>query len=60
MIEKKGTLSICIKNITSINNALDVCKKIIKGKLLGINNKGSLMLKSKNKILNLYSGNIVL
>ena len=29
MIEKKGTLSICIKNITSINNALDVCKKII-------------------------------
>ena len=35
-------------------------KEIIKGKLLGINNKGSLMLKSKNKILNLYSGNILL
>ena len=35
-------------------------KKIITGKLLGINNRGSLMLKSENKILNLYSGSIVL
>ena len=35
-------------------------KKIITGKLLGINNRGSLMVKNNNKILNLYSGSIVL
>ena len=34
--------------------------KVIEGKLLGINNSGSLMLKSNKKILNLYSGNIIL
>ena len=35
-------------------------KEIITGKLLGINNRGSLLLKSNNKILNLYSGSIIL
>ena len=51
------------KNLMFLNKNVKIItenKKIITGKLLGINNRGSLMLKSNNKILNLYSGNIIL
>jgi len=51
------------KNLMFLNKNVKIIienKKIITGKLLGINNRGSLMLKSNNKILNLYSGSIVL
>ena len=51
------------KNLMFLNENVKIItenKKIITGKLLGINNRGSLMLKSNNKILNLYSGSIVL
>ena len=51
------------KNLMFLNKNVKIVtenKKIITGKLLGINNRGSLMLKSNNKILNLYSGSIVL
>ena len=51
------------KNLMFLNKNVKIItenKKIVTGKLLGINNRGSLMLKSNNKILNLYSGSIVL
>ena len=51
------------KNLMFLNENVKIItenEKIITGKLLGINNKGSLMLKINNKILNLYSGSIVL
>ena len=51
------------KNLMFLNKNVKIItenKKIITGKLLGINNRGSLMLKSNNKILNLYSGSILL
>ena len=51
------------KNLMFLNKNVKIItenKKIITGKLLGINNRGSLMVKNNNKILNLYSGSIVL
>ena len=51
------------KNLMFLNKNVKIItenKKIITGKLLGINNNGSLMLKSNNKILDLYNGSIVL
>ena len=51
------------KNLMFLNKNVKIItenKEIITGKLLGINNRGSLLLKSNNKILNLYSGSIIL
>ena len=51
------------KNLMFLNKNVKIItenKKIITGKLLGINNRGSLMVKNNNKTLNLYSGSIVL
>ena len=51
------------KNLMFLNKNVKIItenEKIITGKLLGINNKGSLMLKINNKILNLYSGSIII
>tara|TARA_Y100001934_G_C12214801_1_gene707879 strand:- start:39 stop:788 length:750 start_codon:yes stop_codon:yes gene_type:complete len=51
------------KNLMFLNKNVKINtenKKVITGKVLGINNRGSLMLKNNNKILNLYSGSIIL
>ena len=62
-VNNKKIIEYFNRNLMFLNENVKIMtqdKKIIKGKLLGIDNKGSLMLESNNKILNLYSGNIVL